>query len=40
MNVELKIAAENLVWGDTSPKFCNVIQQVNCLIIIITDQKY
>jgi hypothetical protein len=44
MSVELKIAAENLVLGETSLKFCNVIQKVNCIIIIIiiiiTDQKY
>jgi len=40
MSAELKIAAENLVLGDTSLKFCNVIRQVNCIIIIITDQKY
>ena len=39
MSVELKIASENLVLGDTSLKLCNVIQRVNCLIII-TDQKY
>jgi hypothetical protein len=33
MCVELNFPAENLVLPDTSLKFCNVIQQVNCLTI-------